>query len=107
VRGQVSVIAAERLARCRLPPVAGAGYVLPPVDGRVVFGATAQERDDDPAVRASTIATTSSSWSACSARRRTCPSTDCGPYGVALVAETACRSSARCRRPTPRRARVR
>jgi tRNA 5-methylaminomethyl-2-thiouridine biosynthesis bifunctional protein len=32
-------------------PVAGAGYLLPEVDGRAVFGATAQPGDQDGAVR--------------------------------------------------------
>jgi tRNA 5-methylaminomethyl-2-thiouridine biosynthesis bifunctional protein len=51
IRGQVSVAPAAGL---RLPtlPLAGSGYVLPPVDGRAVFGATAQRGDGDPAVRA-------------------------------------------------------
>ncbi len=50
VRGQVSTAPAEGLV---LPavPLAGAGYVLPPVDGRAVFGATAQRGDADGAVR--------------------------------------------------------
>ena len=56
LRGQVS--SAETSAfgppgsagRTRLP-VAGAGYLLPEVDGRVMFGATVQPLDDDPAVR--------------------------------------------------------
>ncbi|MBL8304623.1 MAG: FAD-dependent oxidoreductase, partial [Ideonella sp.] len=32
-------------------PVVGGGYLLPRVDGRVVFGATTQADDPDPAVR--------------------------------------------------------
>ena len=51
VRGQISLLPAGVL---RLPrvPVAGAGYLLPEVDGRAVFGATAQPGDQDGAVRA-------------------------------------------------------
>ncbi len=33
-------------------PVAGSGYLLPPVDGHMVFGATSQSGDTDPRVRA-------------------------------------------------------
>ncbi len=51
LRGQVSVAPADGLALPRLP-LAGAGYVLPPVAGQAVFGATAQTDDADPAVRA-------------------------------------------------------
>ena len=56
VRGQISSAAASAFGpagsagRTRLP-VAGAGYLLPEVDGRVMFGATAQPGDDDAAVR--------------------------------------------------------
>ena len=53
VRGQVSgwpVSAPGRAPHCRMP-VAGSGYLLPPVDGTVWFGATSQPGDDDPAVR--------------------------------------------------------
>ena len=34
-------------------PVTGAGYLLPPIDGMAVFGATSQLGDEDPAVRES------------------------------------------------------
>ena len=52
VRGQVSLFATDALRR-PLPsvPIAGSGYLLPPVDGQVLFGATAQSGDDDPRVR--------------------------------------------------------
>jgi tRNA 5-methylaminomethyl-2-thiouridine biosynthesis bifunctional protein len=53
VRGQVSSIDAAALPVVPRMPIAGAGYVVPPLQGRVVFGATAQEDDDDAAVRAS------------------------------------------------------
>lgn len=57
VRGQISSAAAGAFGpagfagRTRLP-VAGAGYLLPEMDGQVMFGATAQPGDDDAAVRA-------------------------------------------------------
>lgn len=50
VRGQISLASAARLALPRLP-VAGAGYLLPAIDGQAMFGATAQRGDADPAVR--------------------------------------------------------
>ena len=50
VRGQVSTVAAARLALPRVP-IAGHGYLLPAVAGRAVFGATAQPGDVDAAVR--------------------------------------------------------
>ena len=31
--------------------LSGAGYLLPPVDGQLIFGATSQLDDDDPALR--------------------------------------------------------
>jgi len=55
VRGQVSLFD-QRLAR-GLPtpapniPLAGDGYVLPSIDGVLLFGATAQAGDSDPRVR--------------------------------------------------------
>ena len=50
VRGQISQCAAAQL---RLPclPVAGAGYLLPGIDGIAVFGASTQPGDADPTVR--------------------------------------------------------
>jgi tRNA 5-methylaminomethyl-2-thiouridine biosynthesis bifunctional protein len=51
LRGQISLADAARLALPRLP-VAGAGYLLPAIDGRAIFGATAQRGDADPTVRA-------------------------------------------------------
>ncbi len=52
VRGQISSLAADALT---LPvprvPVAGNGYVLPPLAGRLIFGATAQPSDGDPRLR--------------------------------------------------------
>jgi len=52
VRGQLSWIAASSAAGAttRLP-IAGAGYLLPPSDGRIVFGATSSLNDPDPTVR--------------------------------------------------------
>ena len=57
LRGQISSAAASAFGppgsagRSRLP-IAGAGYLLPEVGGRVMFGATAQAFDDDASVRA-------------------------------------------------------
>ncbi|MEO8281728.1 MAG: FAD-dependent 5-carboxymethylaminomethyl-2-thiouridine(34) oxidoreductase MnmC [Ideonella sp.] len=51
VRGQSSRIALDACLRAPKLPLSGAGYVLPTVDGSLVFGATAQADDADPAVR--------------------------------------------------------
>jgi len=53
-RGQVSSIEAARLPSGTVPrlPVAGAGYVLPEIDGAVWFGASAQWNDFDLSLRA-------------------------------------------------------
>jgi tRNA 5-methylaminomethyl-2-thiouridine biosynthesis bifunctional protein len=50
VRGQISLCPATQL---RLPqlPVAGAGYLLPDIDGQALFGASAQPGDTDSTVR--------------------------------------------------------
>lgn len=52
LRGQLSWVAAQRAPELvtRIP-LAGAGYLLPPLDGHIAFGATSQPDDDDPAVR--------------------------------------------------------
>ncbi|MFT3665615.1 bifunctional tRNA (5-methylaminomethyl-2-thiouridine)(34)-methyltransferase MnmD/FAD-dependent 5-carboxymethylaminomethyl-2-thiouridine(34) oxidoreductase MnmC [Piscinibacter sp.] len=50
VRGQVAVAPAAGMLLPKLP-LAGAGYVLPPVGDRAVFGATARRGDVDAAVR--------------------------------------------------------
>jgi tRNA 5-methylaminomethyl-2-thiouridine biosynthesis bifunctional protein len=50
VRGLVSLARAAGLALPRLP-IAGAGYLLPAVGDRAVFGATSQSGDDDASVR--------------------------------------------------------
>lgn len=51
VRGQISLTrTAPPFATPRVP-IAGNGYLLPEVDGRALFGATAQPGDDDPSVR--------------------------------------------------------
>jgi tRNA 5-methylaminomethyl-2-thiouridine biosynthesis bifunctional protein len=56
VRGQISLYdnasaaAAQRLQLPRLP-LAGAGYVLPPLDGQALFGATSSVDDDDGEAR--------------------------------------------------------
>ena len=51
-RGQLSAIDASSLPPTALPrlPIAGVGYVLPPIDGTVWSGATSSW-DDDPALR--------------------------------------------------------
>ena len=51
-RGQLSGIAASSLPPAASPrlPIAGVGYVLPPIDGAIWFGATSSW-DDDPALR--------------------------------------------------------
>ena len=56
VRGQISLFdnrTASALPRLPLPrlPLAGAGYLLPEIDGMAVFGASAQPGDTDAAVR--------------------------------------------------------
>ena len=51
VRGQISMADASQLSSPQLP-IAGSGYLLPALDGRVMFGATAQRDDADPSVRA-------------------------------------------------------
>lgn len=53
VRGQISQWALEVGNSLTLPrlPVAGSGYLLPPVDGTAVFGSTAQPADLDATVR--------------------------------------------------------
>ncbi len=56
VRGQISSAAASAFGPAGSPgrtqlPVAGAGYVLPALNGHVMFGATAQPGDDDATVR--------------------------------------------------------
>ncbi|MES2099357.1 MAG: FAD-dependent 5-carboxymethylaminomethyl-2-thiouridine(34) oxidoreductase MnmC [Pseudomonadota bacterium] len=50
IRGQISIAPAARLASTRLP-IAGSGYLVPALDGAVMFGATAQPNDSDPSVR--------------------------------------------------------
>ena len=50
VRGQLGMLPAEALHLPRVP-IAGAGYLLPEVDGLAVFGATAQPHDHDASVR--------------------------------------------------------
>ncbi|HUG23340.1 bifunctional tRNA (5-methylaminomethyl-2-thiouridine)(34)-methyltransferase MnmD/FAD-dependent 5-carboxymethylaminomethyl-2-thiouridine(34) oxidoreductase MnmC [Piscinibacter sp.] len=51
VRGQLSLLPAESLEALPRVPVAGAGYLLPAIDGRAVFGATAQPGDTGAALR--------------------------------------------------------
>ena len=53
VRGQISMAPLGDIGALTLPqvPITGAGYVLPPIDGLAIFGATSQPSDDDPSVR--------------------------------------------------------
>ncbi|WP_280150513.1 bifunctional tRNA (5-methylaminomethyl-2-thiouridine)(34)-methyltransferase MnmD/FAD-dependent 5-carboxymethylaminomethyl-2-thiouridine(34) oxidoreductase MnmC [Piscinibacter sp. XHJ-5] len=51
VRGQLSSVASAAMPVHARIPIAGAGYLLPSVDGTTVFGATSQPGDDDPSVR--------------------------------------------------------
>ena len=53
VRGQISMLAASvaNLPHLPLVPITGAGYLLPEVHGRAIFGATAQADDTDASVR--------------------------------------------------------
>jgi tRNA 5-methylaminomethyl-2-thiouridine biosynthesis bifunctional protein len=53
-RGQLSWIRCDAAGPRPLPrlPVAGAGYLLPPLNGRVLFGATQTEGDEDASLRA-------------------------------------------------------
>ncbi|MEO8311259.1 MAG: FAD-dependent 5-carboxymethylaminomethyl-2-thiouridine(34) oxidoreductase MnmC [Caldimonas sp.] len=53
-RGQLSAIATADLGSTALPrlPIAGSGYVLPPLDGAVWFGASSSWDDDDLDLRA-------------------------------------------------------
>jgi tRNA 5-methylaminomethyl-2-thiouridine biosynthesis bifunctional protein len=51
IRGQISLLPAAAVALPRIP-VAGAGYLLPEIEGgRAMFGATAQRGDGDASVR--------------------------------------------------------
>lgn len=54
VRGQISQLPSDTagLANTKLP-LTGAGYLLPSWQGHTLFGATSEEADDDPKVRAS------------------------------------------------------
>jgi tRNA 5-methylaminomethyl-2-thiouridine biosynthesis bifunctional protein len=53
VRGQISLWRRPEAAVPRAPmlPLAGAGYLLPDIGGQLVFGATSQPGDVDPALR--------------------------------------------------------
>lgn len=53
VRGQISSIAVPPGLSAPHAPIAGGGYVMPPLAGRLLFGATAQPGDMDASVRAS------------------------------------------------------
>ncbi len=53
LRGQISTARLGDIGALTLPsvPITGAGYLLPPIDGLAIFGATSQPGDDDPSVR--------------------------------------------------------
>ncbi len=53
VRGQISLARLNDIEALNPPcvPITGAGYLIPPIDGLVIFGATSQTGDDDPSVR--------------------------------------------------------
>ena len=53
LRGQISLARPSELGTLQLPrvPITGSGYLLPPVEGFALFGATSQPGDADPAVR--------------------------------------------------------
>lgn len=51
VRGQTSGVVLQPGSPAPRLPLSGAGYVLPALDGALVFGATAQVSDDDAVVR--------------------------------------------------------
>ncbi|CAG1014885.1 tRNA 5-methylaminomethyl-2-thiouridine biosynthesis bifunctional protein MnmC [Burkholderiaceae bacterium] len=62
VRGQISIAEASRLMPLPRLPIAGAGYLLPEVEGRAVFGATAQPGDSDPLARTADHAHNLAQW---------------------------------------------
>ena len=53
LRGQISMAPLGDIGALTLPrvPITGAGYLLPPISGLAIFGATSQPGDDDPSVR--------------------------------------------------------
>ena len=53
LRGQISTAQLGDIGALTLPrvPITGAGYLLPPIDGLAIFGATSQPGDDNPSVR--------------------------------------------------------
>jgi tRNA 5-methylaminomethyl-2-thiouridine biosynthesis bifunctional protein len=53
VRGQISIAPNSTHKPTPLRPLTGAGYVLPEINGQLIFGATSQRRDSDPSVRTS------------------------------------------------------
>lgn len=50
-RGQISSLPLDELVRAPRLPVAGAGYVLPAHEGRLLFGATSTPDDPEPSLR--------------------------------------------------------
>lgn len=53
LRGQISMASLSEVGALGLPrvPITGSGYLLPPIEGLAIFGATSQADDDDSSVR--------------------------------------------------------
>jgi len=92
VRGQISLFdnahspASQRLALPRIA-LAGAGYLLPPVGGLAVFGASAQPDDNDSHVRAADHAFNLRRLQALTGQRGLLPKDLSGRVGWRLVAD--------------------
>ncbi len=106
VRGQLTMLPHDRAQPAPRLALSGAGYLLPPVDGQLVFGATAQPGDEDGGIRAEDqrqnllrLAGLSPSLARWRPRLRPVP-LPVAPPGAASPA-TACRWSARCRSVGP------
>ncbi|MEO7152067.1 MAG: FAD-dependent 5-carboxymethylaminomethyl-2-thiouridine(34) oxidoreductase MnmC [Burkholderiaceae bacterium] len=98
VRGQLSWLEPDGAgaSRCAIEPpriaITGPGYLLPWVDGRMIFGATAQPGDPDPSVRRSDHAANLASLARLIGH-------DCGVDPDRLAGRTAWRCSAPDRFP--------
>ncbi|HEY0858594.1 MAG TPA: FAD-dependent 5-carboxymethylaminomethyl-2-thiouridine(34) oxidoreductase MnmC, partial [Albitalea sp.] len=68
VRGQISIAEAQRLRPLPRLPIAGVGYLLPELDGRAIFGATAQPGDSDARLRAADHAHNLAQWAVLTGR---------------------------------------
>jgi len=92
VRGQISLYdnaAADASQRLSLPriPLAGAGYLLPEVEGMAIFGASAQPGDDDDCVRADDQAFNLRRLQVLSGQQGPAPEAVSGRVGWRLVAD--------------------